>query len=231
MSKLPSNTIKPRDFWNEKLIGWEEDRYSHSAQGSSLLEELARKFSGLPERMATASRVLIPRAAGKRIVEVGCGTGLLAESLIEAGAESYLGFDIADSAVKSAQERVAAAGMSEKIQFMQGGVIDIGKVDADIVFSMGLLDWLTHDEIDKVFGLSEGAEFLHSFSEKRLSFWRMVHMLYVFVAYGHRTGKYKPNYHTLSELSEIADRHGKKRITPIRNPGMRFGCFMTSFEI
>lgn len=228
---MPTNTIIPREFWNEKLIGWEEDRYSSGAQGRGFLENLARQFSGLPERMATAQRVLMPRVAGKRIIEVGCGTGALAESLIEAGAESYLGFDIADSAVSSAQERVNKAGLSEKIEFRQGGVADIVDVEADIVFSMGLLDWLTHSEIESVFALVEGAEYLHSFSEKSLSIWRLIHIVYVFIAYGHKTGKYKPAYHTLAELSEIALRHNTKPIVPIRKAGMRFGCFMTSLDM
>jgi predicted RNA methylase len=88
--------------------------------------------------MTTAGELLLPRISGKTIVELGCGTGPMAESLIEAGATSYLGFDIADSAVEAAQARVDAAGLSGKIQFKQGSMADIGEVDAYIVFSMGL---------------------------------------------------------------------------------------------
>jgi len=228
---MATKAIKPREFWNEKLVGWEEDRYSQDATGSNFLERLARQFSGLPIRMATAGELLLPRIAGKTIVELGCGTGSLAESLIEAGAKSYLGFDIADSAVKAAQARVDTAGLSDKIQFKQGSVADIGNVDADIVFSMGLLDWLREDEIDAVFKLGAGRDYLHSFSEKTMSFWRFVHIVYVYIAYGHKTGSYKPAYHTVEQLSEIARRHVDKAVTPVRRPGMLFGCFMTSLNL
>src|SRR2546430_945199 len=97
--------IDPQQFWEDKILRWEADRYGRSAH-SSWLERVASRLSGsLRARLALAESLLRPHVAGRRVVELGCGSGLLAAPLVEAGAASYLGIDIARSAIASARCR------------------------------------------------------------------------------------------------------------------------------
>jgi len=221
-----SHSVDTRDFWNEKILTWEDDRYAGGKSG--LLEKFANRFSGLPQRLANAGTILLPRVAGKHVVELGCGSGLLAEDVIGAGAASYQGFDISDEAMRRAQERADAAGFEGRIRFAAGDVKELGDLESDIVFSLGLLDWLTADQLDAVFKIGAGRDFLHSFSERQMSFWRLAHKAYVWLAYGRKTGAYVPSYHDVDELVEIARRYTDKDIRPFRDPRMRFGCFLTT---
>lgn len=222
----------PRTFWNEKILTWERDRYD-TAQGSgSLLERIAGSVSGLPVRLANARRILLPHVDGKRVVELGCGSGLLAEVVVGAGATSYRGIDIADSAVALARERVAKTPHAERISFEAGDVRSFASgFEADVVFSLGLLDWLEEDELDVVFRLSAGRTFLHSFSERTRSPWRFLHKAYVWIAYGHRTGGYAPRYDTVEELTAILRRWDDEPVQAFRDPAMRFACFLTNLPL
>src|SRR5262249_53918579 len=56
-------------------------------------------------RVAITPELLRPYLANKRVVELGCGSGIMAGKLIEYGAASYLGIDIAKSAVETARAR------------------------------------------------------------------------------------------------------------------------------
>ena len=48
--------------------------------------------------MIVAKKLLLNLVPNKKILEIGCGSGLLAEELIKAGAKSYLGYDFAEHA-------------------------------------------------------------------------------------------------------------------------------------
>jgi SAM-dependent methyltransferase len=227
---MSSERIDARTFWNGKILGWEKDRYAPGAQRQNVMEALAYRFSGLPQRMAAARSILCANVSGKRVVELGCGSGYLAQDMIAAGAEQYLGIDIAETAVNLAQERVEAAGLGDRIRFRAGDVGQLGTLDADIVFSLGFLDWLDFSQIDSVFRAAGSAHFFHSFSERTFSFWRYIHVIYVYLAYAHKTGTYKPAYHSFKELETIARRYSPHPVGAIRAPGMRFGCFITSLS-
>ncbi len=224
-----NTSIDPRDFWNRKILTWEKDRYEPARAGSSVLEAWAKRFSGLPARMANARKFLLPRVAGRDVVELGCGSGLLAEEMIDAGAKSYRGFDVSDGAVAAATARVTASGLADRISFTVGDVSKLPALKADIVYSLGTLDWLTPEQIQAVFRLSAQSEFLHSFSERSASPWRYAHALYVYVSYGHSTGAYVPQYHSMAQLQGWAKPFVNRPLNVFRDPAMRFGAFVTTF--
>jgi SAM-dependent methyltransferase len=221
--------IDPQQFWEEKILLWEADRYGQGSARSSWLERLASKLSGsLRARLALAQEVLRPHVAGRRIVELGCGTGLLAEPLVEAGAASYLGIDIARSAVATARERTGTSPVASRIAFEQGNVASLPPLAADIVFSLGLFDWLTPAEIDAVFAAGREADYLHAIAERRFSPSRYLHRAYVYASYGHRTGAYVPRYFDVAELRAAAARHNPRPMRVIRSPRLSFGAFVTT---
>ncbi|HAF96153.1 MAG: hypothetical protein A2X34_08950 [Elusimicrobia bacterium GWC2_51_8] len=83
---------------------------------------------------------------GKNILEFGCGTGDLSFLLLECGAQSVLGVDIAYPAIQSAQVRAERQNL-KNARFICGDVLEIslapGSIDA--VVSHSALQYLTDD--------------------------------------------------------------------------------------
>jgi len=205
------NRDTAKSFWEHKIIGWENDRYAGNKRwGKSL------RF-----RKEFALECLRPYVSGKNIVELGCGSGDLGPRLIAEGAHSYHGVDFAENAIKLARRRVPSS-LRERITYEATGVKSLPPLSGDIVFSLGLLDWLDSEEIARVFQLSAGKTFLHSFSERKPAASQLIHRLYVFLAYGYRTGGYVPQYHTVDELR-------RRAVDPLavkRHPRLSFGAFV-----
>ena len=67
---------------------------------------------------------------GKRVLDLGCGTGMLALGCAFMGAESVVGVDIDRSAVKLAAENSAKLGFKPKVDWIAGDVNAVtGKFD------------------------------------------------------------------------------------------------------
>ena len=225
-------SVDPRGFWEEKILGWEADRYGPGSPGASWLERLARRASGsLRARQAAAKDLLSRHVAGRRVVELGCGSGLLAEGLIEAGAASYLGIDLARNAVEGARARVQASPHASRIRFETGDVAALPPLAADLVFSLGLFDWLSLEQIEAVFASSGGADYLHAIAEKRVSLSQWLHRLYVFLSYGHRTGGYVPRYYEASAIAALAAPHNPRPAHVLRSPSLSFGALVTTLPL
>lgn len=228
--RMTTSEIDPKKFWDDKILGWEESRYSTS-KGQSLLEKLAGRASqSLRFRLQMAVQLLVPHAKGRRVVEVGCGSGLLAEPILERGAASYIGIDISDTAINAARQRVAASGLAKRAEFAAADVLSFPLLDtgADLVLSLGLLDWLTLDEIRTLFQNASGLEFIHSFSEKRFSLGQLIHRAYVNISYGHRTGAYIPRYYQAHEVVNVVRPFAPAEVRVVRDPRLSFGAFLTA---
>ena len=202
------------DFWNKKIIGWEKDRY------------IKRSKNSVKERLDTALKILEKKCLNKNILEIGCGSGLLAEKLVEAGAKSYRGYDFAHSAIVDANERCKN---EKKISFYNASVTEIeNNIDYDIIFSLGLIDWLKPHEINSLVKLSDNKMWLHSFSEKRLSFTQLVHKFYVIIYYGFKNGMYIPRY---DKKDDIKKYFNNNNIFFLQNDKLSFGVIASSFKI
>ena len=70
------------------------------------------------------------------------------------------------------------------------------KVTHDVVLSLGVLDWLTDEELAILYEKQGRADYLHAIAEQRASIQQLIHRAYVHMAYGHRTQGYKPRYFT-----------------------------------
>lgn len=224
-------SVDPRVFWNNKIIEWETQRYEEANNEISFIEKLATKFSGVANRLNNAKDILLPHVKGKSIIELGCGSGLLAEILVEAGAAHYQGIDISDKAIEKAQERVNEKGLRNHISFTANNINLLEPLKGDLVFSLGFLDWLTLDEIQAAFRSCEAEHFLHSFSEKQFSFWQFIHKMYVYFAYGHQTKNYIPRYYSIEQIKAISSKIYPMMTNEYRNKNMRFVCFHTNLPI
>lgn len=224
------DTASQAAFWDAKILDWESDRYG-SEHPSGVLENLVRPFSqSIAYRLRTGRTLLAPQVRGARILELGCGSALLAEDLIGLGANSYVGIDFAPSAIHAAAARLAGAECAERARVQVGDVVRDELPAADIVFSLGLLDWLPDDAIDRVLSASGPARFLHIFSERRPGLAQLMHRLYVSVAYGWRSGGYVPRYLDLDRVLAVPRARALRPVRILRDPALSFGAVVTDLE-
>jgi SAM-dependent methyltransferase len=223
--------VDPKSFWNAKILGWEDSRYHDAAAAPSLVEKIAGGVSSsLRFRLEAAVALLAPHLPGRRVVELGCGSGLLAERLIALGAQSYQGFDIAETAIARARERHAKTSAAGRMAFDVAAVGDLSPQGDALVFSLGLFDWLSAEEIAHVFAIGAAGNYFHAVAEKRRSVQQAIHRLYVHFSYGRRTG-YQPRYHRIREIDAVLAGVGLKPAKVYRHGRMRFGIFVTDLAL
>lgn len=217
-----------QNFWEDKILRWENDRYQQSTS-SSLLENLATRASNsLRFRQELAIKLLAPIVKGKSVIEYGCGSALMSETLIKLGARDYTGYDIASNAIMNAISRVKKAGIEKQVKPRQGNVLDVAKAEGDIVFSLGLIDWLSPQETKHLYYLSAGRMALHAISERRQSFAQYCHRLYVYVAYGWKSRGYAPQYSSTPEMRALALTQGLELPHVVRDPQLSFSTFLVN---
>ncbi len=225
-------TVNPKEFWENKILAWESGRYDNRSNANSFLERIANRSSNsLRFRMDVAGQLLKPHVTEKHVVEVGCGSALLAEKIIAMGAASYTGYDFAESAISQAQKRVTENGFSKKIRLMVKSVDQLAELQADIVFSLGLLDWLKDKELKNLFRSSGTADYLHAISEKRISPSQLLHRIYIHLAYGHRTMSYIPRYYDVSQLKDLINQFKTSELHVYRNHKLSFAALISSLPI
>ena len=224
------NKFSIERFWEAKIIGWETNRYG-SPEDLSFIDTDSVCRNSLQYRMAFAYNLLKPYISGKHILELGCGSGLLAPPLLNAGAASYTGYDIAESAITRARELAAKAGLDTAARFEVFEIGSVSNIDADIIISLGLLDWLSDRELEKVFSLGADRDFLHSISERRSSLLRLLHRVYCFLSYGYRTRGYVPRYYAVNEIKELICKYSNCPLYVYRNQNLSFGALLSSLPI
>jgi 2-polyprenyl-3-methyl-5-hydroxy-6-metoxy-1,4-benzoquinol methylase len=224
-------TVDPKAFWEDKILSWEQGRYQTTHTDKNLLERFANRASeSLRFRQWVAGNILVKQVAGKRVLELGCGSGLLAQRLLSAGAHSYIGIDFSERAIENARARADEAGISDRVRFEAKSIKEMSEMQSDVVFSLGLLDWLSDDELDYIFKITAGTDYLHTISEKRASMANWIHRAYVQLAYGRQTGSYRPRYFSVAEIEEIARRHTNKSVRAFRERRLSFGTLVTTLN-
>ena len=225
-------TFNPREFWDDKILGWETSRYGQVSDTTGQLEKVARLSSdSVKRRLELSRKILAPNCIGKKLVEYGCGSARLAEPLIESGASSYFGFDLAPSAITSARQRISNSPHANFIQLEATDIGTAAKVDADIVISLGLTDWLDSNQLEQLILLSQGRDFLHSFSERRSGLRQRMHRLYVHLAYGRKTSGYVPRYYVVDDIVAQLERGRSSPVSVVRLRELSFGVLVTSLPI
>ncbi|MEK9673160.1 MAG: class I SAM-dependent methyltransferase [Rhodospirillaceae bacterium] len=114
---------------------------------------------------------------------------------------------------------------------MHCGVDSLPAGSFDIVFSLGLLDWLTDAQLEQLFAKSADGDFFHAIAERRTNVIQLLHRFYVHVAYGHKTGGYKTRYYDVATFRGLAERHGNKPVRVLRDPRLSFGAIISTLPI
>ncbi len=87
----------------------------------------------------------IGKAAGKRVLDIGCGSGRYCVEIAKAGAH-VTGIELSTEMLKMAEERVKAVGVADKVKLIEADFVawaDQQKGRAfDVAFAMGVLDYV-----------------------------------------------------------------------------------------
>ncbi len=143
-----------KEFWEDKILPWEESRYSAIGGLSPLSWTVRRRLfkavGMVRERMDKDSRIL----------ELACGSGHFAGHL-RGACSSYFGIDIASKAIEEARVRVPES----TFQFAAGDVLESPWPAADLTIFLGLTDWLNPPELNRLFQKITSPEILFSYTE------------------------------------------------------------------
>lgn len=219
--------IDKKEFWEKKIVDWENARYLGEVKEQNFIERWVRKGGGsVWQRLQLAQDILRPYLAGKIVLDLGCGSGWLFKLLADSQARSFIGIDLAESAIRNGEALSRRFGYADRVSFLVGNAVQIAFPHFDIAVSLGLFDWLSDSEIDILLEKIRGRQFLIAVAEKSNSMAQMLHRLYVFLAYGHKTGRYVPRYFSMGEIFSRLSRHGFKNLKVVRNKKMSFGAFV-----
>ena len=206
MRKNESTKTNARDYWKATAKSWNQQYYGDKKRERSLLSRLTRNP---PETVHFRQRVILDHLEqhiqGKRVVEFGCGTGLLSQEIIQRGARSYHGYDLAQSVIDIALENIETSSFGDRITFSCVDLESITSLNADFVLSAGLTTWITLEQINHMFAISRELDFLHAISEPRLSLRYMLRALHQSMT---PTESYQGKLKKVSNVTEIAKKHG-----------------------
>lgn len=106
------------------------------------------------------SAAIVRRHNQPRVLDVGCGSGRVAEILMKAGVGEYVGCDFSEDMLELARERLAP--YSDRVQLINGDFLQLefdGKFD--VILGLGLFDYLPEPYlfINKMAELSRGTVF------------------------------------------------------------------------
>ena len=80
------------------------------------------------------------------MLDVGCGSGRIAEAILDAGAARYVGIDLSPGMLELARERLARFG--SKVELVHGDFLDAplqGRFD--VVVALGLFDYVPEPQL------------------------------------------------------------------------------------
>lgn len=170
-----------RAYWNGRIAAWDSSTYR---KGRSLprIERLASLFRGNLRARRTYALDVIKRAAPRKLIEVGCGTGELFASLPAATTiERYVGIDISAVAIEQARTREVESGLRGRSEFIASSARNLEPSrygDFDFVLMLGLLPYLTDDEFETAAGLIRGKSFLLDYHSAEPSVRNLMHWFY-----------------------------------------------------
>jgi predicted TPR repeat methyltransferase len=138
-------------------MAWEKSRYSLLSQFNP--------FSWTVQRRMSAARRLLRDDFKRRsrILDLGCGSGLLAQAILDDPARRYNGVDFSKAAVSAARRRFS--DRADRIRFEQRDVLDGPGWEAPLIVFLGLLDWLDEREMLLLFRKLKGETLCFSFTE------------------------------------------------------------------
>lgn len=220
---MPKNQLFQKELWQTDIEEWEAHRYGGKISFQSIVHWATRNSNrALQYRRQIPLTHLAPHIVGKHITEIGCGAAPLCREFIELGARAYHGYDISENAIQAAKNR---AGTDQRITFECKDILDILALETDFVFSTGFTHWISPDRIDHMFKISNGADFLHHFSERRFNlkqFLRYLHLRSI------GAPSYQHWYPRLDDVHELIKRHRYENIFVFKHAALESITFFST---
>lgn len=222
---LETITVNIKNYWNNKIIEWEDSMKEGS--NVSFIERLASYFRNpVKLRAEMCMNILKQFVNNKTVLELGCGSGSFAFKLYDLGKTKHItGVDISSNAIKRAQRICMDKNIMNAFTFLEGDVISTTLPETDITIGLGLLDYLTLEEITLLFNNMRSKYFLFTFSEERVLLLRYAHILYLWLQ---KCPKHF--YYTKNEIADcIGNKHGKVQF--LNDKRMSFGCIVHNLAL
>ncbi len=214
-----------KEYWDNKIIEWEDSLSRHKRV--PVIERLASRFRApLVVRRELCLQLLKRYAKGKTIVELGCGSGFFAlRAFKEAQPKKIIGIDISPNAIARANKVKQDFRIKNEVTFKVSDASAVEIPKADVTVGLGFLDYLTDREITDLFKNLKSPYFLFTFSEKRPSPLRLIHILYLI---SQQCPKHY--YYTKKDIMRFINRRfsGVRILT---NRKMSFGCIVHNLPI
>ena len=169
------------EYWEHFIIDWDRSVYEKNVNNLSMIEKFASQFRDkLVIRHQFAVDFLRPLVAGRKILEIGCGTGRLSKEMVETGAHLVTGIDISRSAINSANSVLSNQFPSDRFRFIAGELedIDFSELEFDTVIGLGILQYLTEKNMRTLFKNFGDASLFFEFHEKSPTLVNGLHWFY-----------------------------------------------------
>jgi cyclopropane-fatty-acyl-phospholipid synthase len=112
-------------------------------------------FQGGAETLADAQQAKLALVCkklglkqGERVLDVGCGWGSFAIHAASHHGVEVLGVTLAEQQVKLGRERVAAAGLSDRVELRLADYRELGERSFDAISSIGMVEHVGEERID-----------------------------------------------------------------------------------
>lgn len=208
-------------YWNSKIIEWEDSMIK--GKKVSIVERFASYFrKPLAYRSDICLKLIAPHVKGKDVLEIGCGSGYFLFKLSEkARPKTISGIDISKEAIKRASKIAEDLyGANNAFYFKDSDIMKTELPSSYITIGLGLLDYLTKEEIADLFFRIKSDYFLFTFPKRDFSLLRFIHVIYM---KSQRCPKHY--YYSKSEIKECCQKSFGK-IHFINHPKLSFGCIV-----
>jgi SAM-dependent methyltransferase len=208
-------------YWNSKILEWEDSMIKE--REISVVERLASYFrKPLLFRSQICMELIAPKVTGKDILELGCGSGYFSFKLFEKSKpRSITGIDISNEAIKRASKIAEETfGRNNIFEFKVSDIVNSPMKSCHLTMGLGLLDYLTKDEIANLFARINSRYYLFTFPEKKFSLFRLIHIIYMTYQ---RCPKHF--YYTKSDMKECCESKFSECYF-INHRKLSFGCIM-----
>jgi len=209
-----------REYWDRKIIEWENSM--SQKEEVPFIERLASLFRrALKHRAEISLNILNDFIKDKSVLEIGCGSGYFAQKLIEQCKIKHItGIDISRYAVERARKISAERQLTDKCAFIEGDVNSVTLPETDVTIGLGVLDYLSPEDIKSLFKNMKSPFFLFTFAEKKVSLSRYFHICYMF-----SQGCSKHYYYTKNDISGFIDKKFCK-VQFVNDYKISFGCIV-----
>lgn len=179
-------TNQQKDFWNRHLLTWENNFLTpnsvHAKQHIKCIN-IAKK---LPK--------------GSNVIEVGCGTGLFVEDLLEERDYQYLAFDFSTTAIEGTQARATSASFRKVPIESIKKYLNTYPFDYQAIISIELLNWISSDELKTIAKLSSGKKYIHTFLSHPTLLQKGIHFVKNLIVYNKDYKLAKENFYTDEQI-------------------------------